>query len=338
MSFDAPSRAVSFALRLQQVHRAERALPAVRIGIHMGEVTERPAPPGASKPTLVEGLAVDLASRISSLAVAGQVLMSSPVFAAARQRLPAEGLNEEVSWCLHGPYQFKGIDEPIEIHEAGFAKPSPLSAPPDSEKAQRGVTAATPHKASIAVLPFANMSADAENEYFSDGLAEEIINELTHISGLKVIARTSAFAFKGKHEDIRQIAEKLDVSNILEGSVRKAGNRIRVTAQLVSAADGSHLWSERYDREMADVFALQDEIAQAIAKALRLTLADKPVARQRYIPSVPAYEAYLKGRYHAAQMTPDGVARSKKYLEQAVALDPSFAAARSYLGNTYLAA
>jgi TolB-like protein len=113
---------------------------------------------------------------------------------------------------------------------------------------------------SIAVLPFANMSADKENEYFSDGLAEEIINALTRIPGLKVIARTSAFAFKGKHEDIRRIADALGVTTLLEGSVRKAGNRIRVSAQLITAADGSHIWSERYDRELADLFAVQDDL------------------------------------------------------------------------------
>ena len=116
------------------------------------------------------------------------------------------------------------------------------------------------------------MSADPENEYFSDGLAEEILNALAQIPGLKVIARTSAFAFKGKHEDIRRIAETLDVATVLEGSVRKAGNRIRVTAQLIAAADGSHLWSQRYDRELSDIFAVQDEIAEAIAAALRVTI------------------------------------------------------------------
>src|SRR6185436_7827441 len=127
----------------------------------------------------------------------------------------------------------------------------------------RAVPSAEP-RPSIAVLPFTNMSADPQNEYFSDGLAEEIINALTHVPGLKVIARTSAFAFKGKLEDIRRIAETLGVAHVLEGSVRKAGSRIRVTAQPVAAADGSHRWSERYDRELADVFAIQDDISQAI--------------------------------------------------------------------------
>jgi TolB-like protein/Tfp pilus assembly protein PilF len=186
---------------------------------------------------------------------------------------------------------------------------------------------------SIAVLPFANMSADQENEYFSDGLAEEILNLLGRISGLKVIARTSAFAFKGKHEDIRRIAEAMDVTNILEGSVRRAGNRIRVTAQLIAAVDGSHLWSERYDRELSDVFAIQDDIAQAIATALQVKLAAKPC---QYKPTLPAYEALLRGRYYRPKFTSDAHARAKECFEQAIALDPNYAAPHAELGLNYL--
>ena len=189
---------------------------------------------------------------------------------------------------------------------------------------------------SIAVLPFANMSRDADEEYFSDGLAEEIINALTQVSGLKVIARTSAFAFKGKNEDIRKIAETLGVSNVLEGSVRRAGTRLRVTAQLIHAADGTHLWSQRYDREMTDVFAVQDEIAAAITGALQVKLAVAPAALQRYIPSLPAYEAYLKARHHWAKMTPESLARCKGCYEQAIALDPGFALAHIGLANYFL--
>jgi len=187
---------------------------------------------------------------------------------------------------------------------------------------------------SIAVLPFANMSADKENEYFSDGLAEEIINELAHVRGLKVIARTSAFAFRGKEQDIRGIAEALGVRTILEGSVRRAGSRIRVTAQLINAQDGSHLWSERYDRELADVFAIQDEIAQAIAAALQMKLSAEPAGH--YTPNLPAYEAFLKGRHHLAKFTQESLARSRECLEQAIALDPKFALAHSELGGYFL--
>jgi serine/threonine-protein kinase len=189
---------------------------------------------------------------------------------------------------------------------------------------------------SIAVLPFANLSPDKENEYFGDGLTEEIINVLTHVPGLKVTARTSAFAFRGKDQDIRTIAHTLGVRSILEGSVRRAGSRIRVTAQLIDAEDGCHLWSERYDREMADVFAVQDDIAQAIASALQAKLSAEPAAIRRYTPNLPAYEAYLKALHDMGQMTPEKLARSKEWLEQAIALDPGFALAHSTLGFHFL--
>jgi eukaryotic-like serine/threonine-protein kinase len=185
---------------------------------------------------------------------------------------------------------------------------------------------------SIAVLPFANMGADKENEYFSDGLAEEIINFLAQIPGLKVTARTSAFAFKGKTEDIRKIAGALGVATILEGSVRRSGSRLRVTAQLINAQDGYHLWSQRYDRDMADLFDLQDEIAQAIASALHVKLAGTPAP---YKPSLPAYEALLKARYCFGTFRPDLLAHAKECYEQAIALDPEFAQAHCEYGNYF---
>jgi eukaryotic-like serine/threonine-protein kinase len=190
-------------------------------------------------------------------------------------------------------------------------------------------TKPTQHQPSIAVLSFANMSGDKENEYFSDGLAEEILNLLAKIQGLKVIARTSAFAFKGQNTDIRQIAKTLGVANIVEGSVRKAGNRIRVTAQLIAASDGSHLWSERYDRELADVFAVQDEIAAAIAGALQVKLS---AATRKHTPKLAAYEEFLKARHHLQKWAPGSVVRAKECLERATAIDPGFAQAHSELG------
>jgi eukaryotic-like serine/threonine-protein kinase len=188
---------------------------------------------------------------------------------------------------------------------------------------------------SIAVLPFANMSRDADDEFFSDGLAEEIINLLAHVPGLKVTARTSAFAFRGKEQDITKIAEVLRVKTVLEGSVRRAGNRIRVTAQLINAADGYHLWSERYDRELSDVFAIQDEIAAAITGALQLKLVAAPA--HRHVPSLAAYEAYLKYRYYQWSFTPDASRRSRECLEQALALDPTFALPYVGLADYHLA-
>jgi serine/threonine-protein kinase len=177
------------------------------------------------------------------------------------------------------------------------------------------------------------MSGDKDNEYFSDGLAEEIINALAHIPGLKVTARTSAFAFRGKEQDIRKIAETLGVRTILEGSVRRAGIRIRVTAQLINAQDGYHLWSERYDREMADVFEMQDEIARSIAETLQGKLQVSRTPQRRYTPKLAAYEAYLKARQYG--FSPTDFEKAKQYLEQAIAIDPNFAVAYCQLGLHY---
>jgi serine/threonine-protein kinase len=198
--------------------------------------------------------------------------------------------------------------------------------------AEKAAQPAAESQPSIAVLPFLNMSGDKEQAYFSDGLAEEIINALTQIPGLKVIARTSSFAFRGREQDIRRIAEALTVTNILEGSVRTAGNRIRVTAQLINAADGSHLWSQRYDRELSDVFAIQDEISQAIAEKLRVSLSTPGPLVKRYTDNVEAYSLYLRGHYQAVKNTLDGTAKGKEYFQQAISIDPDYALAWYGLG------
>ena len=185
---------------------------------------------------------------------------------------------------------------------------------------------------SIAVLPFADMSAGKDHEWFSDGLAEEVISLLSRIPDLKVIARTTAFAFKGQQQDIRRIAETLGVTHVLEGSVRKAGNRVRVTAQLIAAADGRHLWSERYDREMEDVFAVQDEISSAIAGVLQVKLSTDRSTSSRQITSVPAYEAVLKARHFMTKLTPDLLLKARQLYEEAIKLDPGNALWHSELG------
>lgn len=201
---------------------------------------------------------------------------------------------------------------------------------------QRGRVQFSAPPPSIAVLPFANMSSDKEQEYFSDGLAEEIINALAHVSGLNVTARTSAFAFKGKNMTVAQIAHELGVVHILEGSVRKAGNRIRVTAQLINASNGFHVWSERYDRELTDIFALQDEITQAIAEVLRVKLSPQAAAPRHYEPNLRAYDAYLKARdLWFRRTTPEWLVRFRELLERAIELDSKFALASSFLGMYY---
>src|SRR6267378_5853105 len=186
---------------------------------------------------------------------------------------------------------------------------------------------------SIAVLPFANLSGDPEFEYFSDGIAEEIINALTQLSGLHVAARTSSFAFRGPAFDLAEVGSKLNVATVLEGSVRKAGNRLRISAQLVKVRDGYHLWSERYDREMTDVFAIQDEIAKAIANRLRVTLDGEgtPLVTPA-TANLDAYHLYLKGRYYLAQRGL-GLKRALGCFDQALALDPNYALAYAGLAD-----
>ena len=193
------------------------------------------------------------------------------------------------------------------------------------------------HALSIAVLPFANIGGGPEKEYFGDGLAEEILNALTQISGLRVAARTSAFAFKGKNEDVRRIGEALGIAHILQGSVRHAGTRVRITAQLIAVADGSNLWSDRYDRELIDIFAIQDEISRAIVDVMKvkLTSKDRPIVR-RQTSNLAAYQAYLEGRYQFEQYTPASLARSSHYFERAIQLDPSYAAPHAGLAESYL--
>ena len=190
-------------------------------------------------------------------------------------------------------------------------------------------------EASIAVLPFANLSADPDTEYFSDGMTEEIINALSQVPSLRVAARTSAFAFKGKSVDAREIGERLRVRTLLEGSVRKAGDQVRVTAQLINASDGYHLWSQSYDRTLADVFAVQDELARSISSNLTRTVTTPPqlVAPQTRKPE--AYNLYLRGRHAWAQARPQGFAQALTFFQQALELDPNYAHAHAWLGYAY---
>jgi TolB-like protein/Tfp pilus assembly protein PilF len=203
-----------------------------------------------------------------------------------------------------------------------------MSTPTDTASLPQAVVSAAK---SVAVLPFTNMSADADNEYFTDGMAEEIINALNKVQSLRVAARTSSFAFKGKNEDVGEIGKKLKVSTVLEGSVRKMGNRLRITAQLVNVADGYHLWSERYDREMEDVFAIQDDISQAIVKALKviLTEGEKKQIEKARVENVLAYDYYLRGRQYY-YIHRKSLEYARQMFNRAVETDPDYA--RAYAG------
>ncbi len=190
---------------------------------------------------------------------------------------------------------------------------------------------------SVAVLPFANRSTDEETDAFSDGMAEEIINALTKIQALRVASRTSSFAFKGRNEDIGEIGKKLKVSTVLEGSVRRMGNKLRITAQLVNVADGYHLWSERYDREMEDVFAIQDDISQAIVKALRVILSEgekKQIEKVRAV-NVEAYDYYLRGRQYFHQHRRKSLDYARQMFNKAIEIDPEYALAYAGVSDCY---
>ena len=219
-------------------------------------------------------------------------------------------------------------DRDLEEREAQAWRKA-VAGPPTQEPA-------APQPQSIAVLPFTNLSPDADDAYFADGITEEIINVLAQLPGLRVAARTSCFAFKGKHEDLRLVGEKLGVQHVLEGSVRKSGPKLRITAQLIGVADGFHLWSERYDRELVDIFALQDEIANAIAAKLRLSLVPGPAggAGRAGPRNVEAYELLLKGRVLLGQRG-RAILDALPCLERAVALDPELVEAHALLADAY---
>lgn len=217
------------------------------------------------------------------------------------------------------------------LNKAEQAPPATVVQAPAESIVTAPETQDTP---SVAVLPFVNMSADEENEYFSDGITEELLNLLVHIDGLRVPSRTSSFAFKGRNTDIKEIASQLEVEHVLEGSVRKSGNRLRITAQLIDVATDTHLWSETYDRELVDIFAIQEDIAARIVEALKLTLAPQLVRIKR-TENLEAYNLYLQGLF-LFQKRGNSLLEAEKLLLQAIDLDPNFAEAHATLAMTYV--
>jgi serine/threonine protein kinase/Tfp pilus assembly protein PilF len=294
--------------------------------------------PAYMSPEQAKGETVDQRTDIWSLGcVLFEILTSQPPFSGKHeQALLYSILNEP-------PQRISDLRKDLP-HQLGMIIQRCLEKDPDNryqqvaELAQALESLERPSqeepKSSIAVLPFLNMSADPENEYFSDGLAEELINAMTKIRDLRVVARTSSFAFKGEKIDIREVGAKLNVKTLLEGSVRKAGPRLRITAQLINVADGYHLWSERFDREMEDIFAIQDEIAEKIVKKLRTELlpAGGPV-RTRRPPNIESYDQYLRGRYYMSKFLID---KAIEHYEQAIALDLDCAPAHASLAEAYV--
>jgi len=315
-AIDSVNCAIGIQRQLQEAPRVD-----LRIGIHSGDII--------MEEDSIYGDGVNLASRIESLAVPGGIFISEKVYDEIRNQ-------ESIRTRELGYFELKNVQQPIRV----YAISNTGVVVPDRSEV-KGKTKGTDNR--LAVLPFVNMSADPENEYFSDGISEELLNALTRVEGLKVTSRTSAFAFKGKHHDIRDIAIQLNVDKILEGSVRKSGNKVRVTAQLINAADGYHIWSETYDRDLTDIFQVQDEISGIIANKLRQNLV--PEKKEKLFRSkstnITAYTYYLKGLHFWYKMTPADTRKAIDCYNEALAIQPDYAlayamsaAAYSYLGAT----
>ncbi len=315
--FPSAMDAVNCAVKIQFELQREPVCP-LRIGIHSGDITY------SEKDVYGDG--VNVASRIESVSTAGGVFISDKVFDEIKNQpsLPAVSM---------GMFEFKNVSRPVEVFALtcrGLNVPNSIDA---EGKLKNKLEV-------IAVLPFANMSSDPDNEYFSDGISEEILNALTKVQGLQVVARTSSFSFKGKNEDMREIGKKLGASSLIEGSVRKAGNKVRITAQLINTADGTHYWSEVYDRSIEDIFAIQDEISLDIAHKLEKQFSSVHAPTHLVTAataSIEAYEIYLKCIYKLS-FAPTGELQMEviKELEKAIALDPNFAKAYALLADTYV--
>ncbi len=291
-----------------------------RIGIHIGDVVEE------SDGDLM-GDGVNIAARLEGIAKPGAICLSEDAYRQVKARL-------DVLVSDLGAAQLKNIAEPIHVYSLEIGAPAKPKAPPDEPAApEKPAALALPDKPSIAVLPFQNMSGDPDQEYFVDGMVEDIITGLSRIKWLFVIARNSSFTYKGKTVDIRQVGRELGVRYVLEGGVRKAGNRLRITAQLLEAETGAHLWADRYDGALEDVFDLQDKITQGIVAIIEPNLRRAEIERaQRKRPdSLGAYDLYLRALPHMASAMPEDAAIGIGYLEQALKLDPNYAAAHAYM-------
>ncbi|NND05891.1 MAG: guanylate cyclase [Saprospiraceae bacterium] len=316
--FDSAIDAVHCGIEMQLGFQ-QADLP-VRIGIHTGDII-------FSDEEII-GDGVNVASRIESLAMPGSVFVSDKVYDEIKNQ-------ESIETSLLQTFKLKNVEKPITVYaisNVGLIVPKRADIEGKTEKTGPSDQA----EKSIAVLPFVNMSSDPEQEYFSDGITEEIINALCQIEGLKVTGRTSCFSFKGKDEKLSKIGKKLHVKTIMEGSVRKAGNRLRITIQLINVANEYHIWSETYDRELHDIFALQDEISTKVAERMKITLAGDQDAglAQKPTTSLEAYEMLLKGRYFRQQGV-EGFDKAKECFQKAIDLDRDYAQAYGELAILY---
>ena len=316
VEFDSALRAAECAVEVQRRMHERNARPGavrmdLRIGIHLGDVEERAHD--------IRGDAVNIASRIEALADAGGICVSQQVFDQVSHRL-------STSLESLGDRKLKGFEEPLRVYRVMLPWKAPTASAPPSGR----------HR--LAVLPLANISPDPRDDYFADGLTEELIATLSRLRPLRVIARTSVNQYKSTTKPLTQIGAELDVGSVIEGSVRKAGNRLRITLQLIDVPTQEHVWAETYDRELDDVFAVQAEIAEKTAGALRLEFAGSVAEHgpRRPTKNLAAYSLYLKG-VHAARLSSfEAYRESIRTLEEAVRADPDFAPAHAFLANMYL--
>ena len=289
----------------------------LRIGVNLGDLIVE----GSD----IYGDGVNVAARLEGLAEPGGVCISGKVHEEIKNKLPAafEDMGEQ---------KVKNIDRPVQVWRWLPDEGGPAGAVARTQQPLQ-----LPDKPSIAVLPFDNMSGDPEQEYFSDGITEDIITALSKFRWFFVIARNSSFTFKGKSVDVKQVAEELGVRYVLEGSVRKAGSRVRITAQLIDAASGNHVWAERYDRELADIFDLQDEMTATIVGAIEPELgsAERERAKRKPPDSLDAWNQYQRGLWHLWRYTREDADEAERLFQSAIDLDPGFSSAHA--GVAYLA-
>jgi adenylate cyclase len=312
---DAVSCAIEIQRQLRELDAGEVNPIQFRIGINVGDIIID------GEDILGDG--VNIAARIEGIAEPGGISISEDTWRQVQGKVAANFVDA-------GEQILKNIMRPLRVYRLDLIPPAatasaalrPMSVPPD--------------KPSIAVLAFNNMSGDAEQEYFSDGISEDIITDLSKLSELRVIARNSTFTYKGKPVDVKRVGRELGVGYVLEGSVRKAGNRIRVTGQLVDAVSGAHVWADRFDRDLTDIFAVQDELTQEIIAALKVKLTSEQKGRlvRKKAIDVEAYNLFLRGREQTWLQTKSSNAEARALLERAIAISPNFAAAYAYIAVT----
>jgi len=316
--------AVQSAVAIQEeIKRRNADLPIsrrmeFRIGLNLGDVIV--------EEERIYGDGVNIAARLEALATAGGICISGPVYDQVETKLA-------LGYEYLGTQAVKNIAKPIRVYRVTQEPGVPVPRP-SSEKIQALVL---PDKPSLAVLPFANLSSDPEQEYFSDGITEDLITDLSKLSGLFVISRNSVFLYKGRAIKPEQVSQELGVRYVLEGSIRKAGTRVRITAQLVDATTGYHLWADRYDRDLQDIFVLQDEVTQKIVAALEVKLTEGEQKRLGQPPTnnLEAYDYYLRGLDLQSDVTEEANALAQQLFTKAIELDPQFAAVYARLGWTY---